>query len=181
MKLIDVLITIVCGEALAVVLAELYPQATYVFIILIPLLTVAGMWALEKLNNRVFILFQLAKHVLVGVFAMFIDLETFQFISLFLGTSIAFFITTSKALSFLIAAIAKFIGNKYWVFEKMQRDGIKKELLMFFIITIVGLLIDLAAFIGFSCTFNVSISVILAAIVAAVWNFLGYKFIAFKA
>ena len=95
-----------------------------------------------------------------------------------------------KAISFLVATFVKYWGNKRWAFEKYGEGSIKKEVFQFFIVTLVGLAIDIASFYYFTKILGpqfqtpakvwTELSIILAALAAASWNFLGYKFVVFK-
>jgi len=122
------------------------------------------------------------RHILTGGFADLIDIGVFNLLFFFFPAQL-----TIKAISFLIAAIVKYFGNKYWVFDKPEKDGAKKEIMQFLGVTLVGLLINVASFSifvkinsGFSIEAWREISVILALIITAVWNFLGYKLLVFK-
>ena len=119
------------------------------------------------------VVFQAVKHLIVGGLATLLDLAIF--IALFWLNPLV-----SKSISFLIATVVKYWGNKHWVFQKPEKDGMLKEVLQFSLTTIVGLAIDVASFYCFSFYFWQPVSVIFAAIIAAAWNFLGYKFLVFK-
>jgi len=122
------------------------------------------------------IIFQAGKHLLVGIFATIID------IYVFLILTPPCFPLFSKTVSFIVSMAIKYIGNKYWVFKKTEKEGIKKELVLFLLIMSVGTLIDVVSFHFFSSYYGIQviISVILATIVAAMWNFIGCKFIVFQ-
>lgn len=132
------------------------------------------------------------KHIIVGGFADLADIGFFNLIFLFFPAQIIV-----KAVSFLIAATIKYFGNKYWAFfttpEPGGEGGLEKtstkEIFVFLIITLVGLAINVAVFsffvnikggLGFSAELWRQISVILALLITAIWNFCGYKFIVFK-
>ena len=122
------------------------------------------------------------RHILTGGFADLVDIGVFNLLFLFFP-----FQTIVKAVSFLVAATIKYFGNKYWAFEKPENEEAGKEVLQFLAITLIGLLINVASFLFFvrmNAGFGVGtwreVSVILALIVTAVWNFCGYKFIVFK-
>lgn len=125
---------------------------------------------------------QVCKHVLTGGVADVADLVFFEIFFFILGADIA-----SKAISFVIAVAIKFAGNKYWVFNKPEKDGAKKEAFYFLFATLIGFLINIASFsffvnikTGLSITLWRPICVILAMFITAAWNFPAYKFIVFK-
>ena len=139
---------------------------------------------------KVFV-FQAVKYSLVGAFATIVDLELFE---LLVWLSSFSFITISpvipKGTSFLISVFVKYWGSKHWTFEKPEKEGIKQEIFQFIVVTAVGLVIDIGSFfyftkimgpqLGASEDIWIKLSVIFAALVAAIWNFLGYKFLVFK-
>ncbi|MCX6723204.1 MAG: GtrA family protein, partial [Candidatus Staskawiczbacteria bacterium] len=71
-----------------------------------------------------------------------------------------------------------------------EKHDIIKEIFMFIFVVVVGLLIYVAAFycatqiihpqFGISTKIWTELSIIFAALVVAIWNFLGYKFLVFK-
>jgi putative flippase GtrA len=120
--------------------------------------------------------------VLSGAFADVIDIKVFQFLFLFAPFSLLF-----KGISFLVATAIKYLTNKHWSFQKHDKDGISREVVWFFLVTLVGLALDVYSFKYFDMIRTVipanlwqELSIIFAALVAAVWNFLGYKFLVFK-
>jgi len=98
----------------------------------------------------------------------------------------------------LIATFTKYFGDKFWAFEQMDKEGMKKELGKFYLVTLVGMAINVfvASFVvdflgmhiitlfgselGMNAKMIANIGGIAAALAAAVWNFFGYKFIVFK-
>jgi len=120
---------------------------------------------------------QLVKHLFVGGFATIIDLIFFKVFIFFLPG----FLIIPKSVSFLIATSLKYLGNKYWAFEKYEKEKIIKEFLQFFAVTLVGLIFDVGSFLYFTKIMPwTELNVIFAAAVAAVWNFTAYKFLVFK-
>ena len=137
------------------------------------------------LGRKLLFIFQAAKHLLVGAAATVVDLKLFE-----LGTFIFFGPITSKVISFLLSTFIKYLGNKYWAFQKSEQEHVPKELTQFFLVTVVGLLIDVGFFYYFTKIMGpqfslelviwTKVSVLFAAIIAAFWNFIGYKFFVFK-
>ncbi len=197
MKLLDIIITIICGEALALVAADflkeyngIFEIAKWTFLFLFPVLAIIVFWLADLIGKKIVFVLQLTKYLLIGILVMLIDLKIFSLLIWFFGLELAIITGVSKGISFLVAVFAKFLGTKYWAFEKIQKDGIKEEFLKYLTVTFIGLLIDISCFFyfarimgpqfGLSLNIWVKISVILAAIMAAAWNFLSYKFIVFK-
>ena len=132
------------------------------------------------------VFFQVVKHVTVGAVATLLDLGIFELLVAILGVNALLV----KGFSFICSTLVKYGGNKYWAFQKPEHDGLSKEIIQFLIITIVGLGIDLTSFYYatkipwgspiFGPHLWQATSVLIAAAVAAVWNFTGYKFLVFK-
>lgn len=198
MKLLDIIITIICGEALALVMADFLKEydgvfeiAKWTFLFLFPVLAIMVFWFADLIWKEIVFVLQLIKYLLIGVLAMLIDLKIFGLLIWFLGSEAAIVAGVSKGISFMISMSAKFIGNKYWTFEERKTERIKEEFLRFLTVTFIGLLIDVGCFFYFSKIMGpqfglpfdiwVKASIVLAGIAAAAWNFLSYKFIVFPA
>ena len=125
---------------------------------------------------------QAAKFSLAGGFADVIDIKVFQLLFFFAPFSLLF-----KTISFLVGTFVKYFFDKYWTFEKREKAGMSGEILKFFAVAITGVLFNVVSFYFFSrmkteMPFKAwqELSIILSALVTAVWNFLGYKFLVFK-
>jgi putative flippase GtrA len=207
MKIIDVLFALICGRVMAWLAYDFLKGYgldigfwRWFLAILLPIISLICLWLAYLIGKKLPFVFQVAKFVLIGALATVVDLELFE-LSVWLF-SIASLTTTvsalssagvliaSKGASFFLATCAKYWGNKYWAFEKSEKENWKKEMVKFFMITLVGLILDVGFFFYFSKILGpqfgtplevwVKLSVILAAIAAASWNFLGYKFFVFK-
>lgn len=202
MKITDVVFSLVAGRLIGLLLSDFLQgwgitTGLYYNIILwivLPLFSLLCLWIAYVIGKKLLFVFQGAKFLLVGAVGVIIDLKLFEFL-LLLFIPFAF---VSKGISFLLATSFKYWGNKYWAFESHQpfdpaqgrQEKLGEEVIQFFYITLVGLIIDVGAFYYFSKVvgpqFAISLpvwtklSVIFAAIVAALFNFLGYKFLVFK-
>jgi putative flippase GtrA len=185
MKKIDLFFAIACGLLVAWIAVDFLAGKYGLFVfIFFPLFSVFCLWLAYFISKRFLFVLQAAKFILVGGFADIIDIKAFQLLFYLIPASLPI-----KAVSFLIAVVIKYIGNKQWVFNKTEKESIK-ELAQFLIVTLVGMGFNVSAF--YCATeiiqpqFNMSaqiwteLSIIFAALVAAVWNFLGYKFLVFK-
>ncbi|MFA5878538.1 MAG: GtrA family protein [Candidatus Staskawiczbacteria bacterium] len=197
MRLVDIIITIVCGEALALVVEDIlqdYSVNTDIIIwfllFIAPVLAVVGLWFADYISKKLTFIYQFAKYLLVGTFTTFIDLKIFDVLTSAIGLNVGIISGVAKGLSFLISVIVKFIGNKLWVFEDHEKSSLAREFVSFIIVTFIGLIFDVGGFFFFAKILGpqfgmpeaawVKVSVILAAILAAIWNFLSYKFLVFK-
>lgn len=156
----------------------------------LPALFLLALWIAEKIGRKFLFVFQAAKHLIVGAFATVVDLKLFEF---FVWTFAFFFPVTPvlpKAVSFLFSTLLKYWGNKKWAFEHHENGNLVNEFLYFFVVTAVGMVVDLVVFyylvriIGSQLAIPVEVwlklSVIIAGAAAAVWNFTAYKFLVFK-
>jgi putative flippase GtrA len=92
-----------------------------------------------------------------------------------------------KSVSFLAAVTNSYLLNKWWVFEHDTAISVK-EPLIFFIISCVGLLINVSVSFAMFTLFvqNVSqqfaanIGALMGSVVVFAWNFVGYRFFVFK-
>lgn len=125
---------------------------------------------------------QAVKHIITGAVADVVDIAVFTLLFYIFQAQLII-----KAISFLVAAVIKYFGNKYWAFDKPEKDKMGEEALQFFAITLIGLTINVASFYffvkinpGFDLNLWREVSVIFALLITAIWNFCGYKFIVFK-
>lgn len=199
MKNTDVIFAIISGQLIGLLALDFLRHSsipfafyyTLIFFIFLPTLSVVCLFVAYLIGRKLLFVYQAAKHLLVGAAATVIDLKLFE-----LGTFIFLGPIASKAISFLLSTFIKYLGNKYWAFGKGlpaqagEQEQVPKELTQFFIVTLVGLAIDVGFFYYFTKVMGpqfslkpvvwTKVSVLLAAIIAAIWNFVGYKFFVFK-
>lgn len=136
------------------------------------------------------IISQISKHILVGGFATFFDLFSFIFLAWLFPKIYLLSAVIIKGYSFLVAAIIKYLGNKFYTFKKVEEGISHIEFGKFLITNLIGLIFDLSIFyfltkiigphFGISAMIWEKISVLCSAVVAGIWNFIGDKFIVFK-
>lgn len=185
MKINDIIFAIICGLAVAWIGMDFLPKYGWIFFIILPILSVAGLLLCDIIGKKYLFVHQAGKFILVGSFADVIDIKVYQLLIIFAPFSLII-----KAISFFAATLIKYWTNKHWAFEKPEKDGIKKEIIQFFAVAVIGLFINLSSFycateiigaqFGISIGIWTELSIIFAALAAAVWNFCGYKFIVFK-
>lgn len=197
MKIIDIIFALVCGRVVAWIAAdflkgygiEIIGPYRLLLYYALPVFSLFCLWIAFLIGKKLLFVYQAAKFLLIGAFAAVVDIKIFQLSTWLFSLSIIVSPLISKGISFLIATLTKYWGNKHWVFQKHEKEGIK-EMAQFFIVTLIGLGLDLLAFYYFTKTLGpqfqmpikvwTELSIILAALSAALWNFLGYKFIVFK-
>lgn len=197
MKKTDIILALVTGEGVAGlfvwILKNSKIEASFLYWVLpivFPFLALAGLWIAYLIGKKLLFVFQLAKFVLIGAcFALF-DLVILNFLMIYFGitegTGYLIFVT----ISFLVATIVKYIADKFWAFEKTEREQLGAEFSKFFIITLIsaGIQIGIAGIVvnqigpqfGISSLAWGSVGKIAGIAIASAWNFLGYKFIVFK-
>jgi len=195
MKTRDFLFVVLCAESFTLIFNDFSRayQAGYwqwISIIIFPVISLICFWFAGLFSKKHRFFLQIAKYILVGIFITLVDLKVFEFLWLILTLEITGIVFLYKGVSFIVATFIKYWGNKIWVFEKLDGQNIIKEGAIFFLATIIGLLIDVTVFFyfvrilgpqfGIPVLIWTKISVILAALTAAIWNFLGYKFLVFK-
>jgi putative flippase GtrA len=199
MKKRDIIAAFIIGEACALIFLLVlnfreFPSlivASAKFLpLILPLLSISGVWFVSLFEENLPVLFQASKSFLVGILNTFIDLgiltilmETFQ---LFEGLAYLVFV----GISFTGATINSYFWNKFWTFGKRETKEVLRETSQFYLITIGGLLIHLGitSFLvnilgpqfGISKEIWAYFGKIVAVFLGFIWNFLGYKFIVFQ-
>jgi len=198
MKFWDIILALLSGRIIAFLLQDLLKElginsSFYILLtvwLFFPLFSLFCLWISYLIGKKFLFIYQASKFLLVGAVATVIDLKFFELFNFILSYFILVSLLFSKGISFLVATFLKYWGNKHWSFLQHKKENIKQEVTQFFFVTVVGMAIDITAFYifvnimgpqyGISEVFWVKISVVFAGIIAAVWNFLGYKFWVFK-
>lgn len=81
---------------------------------------------------------EFAKFAVVGVAGVLITNAAYDLLHLHLGVGPV----TSTTIATVIAAIATYLGNRYWSFRARQRTGVTHELVVFAVLNGIGLLIQ---------------------------------------
>ncbi|MDD2731155.1 MAG: GtrA family protein [Candidatus Portnoybacteria bacterium] len=167
-------------------------------IVILPLASAGGMALAFWLGSRIKIICQLAKFVLVGALNTFFDWGILNWLMFWLAITSGPFYLVFKAISFLVATINSYFWNKFWTFKNPEaaepaiekKKTMGKEFLQFFVVSVIGLLLNvgLAHFIVNIWGVQGNVSEALWANVGAfggtlaglLWNFLGYKLVVFK-
>lgn len=197
MKKIDIILALITGEGLAWLFVWFLKKSAIEIAFLnwglpifFPILALIGLWLSYLIGKRYLFVFQLAKFLLIGsLFAIF-DLVILNSLMGYFGITKGINYSIFVTASFVIATTIKYIADKYWAFEKAEKEGMGMEFTSFFIITLIsgGIHIGIASLVvnvigvqfGISSLIWANIGKILGIAVASIWNFLGYKFIVFK-
>jgi|SRR3989344_5295808 len=155
------------------------------FILAVPFLWALGVWFGGFLSRYIPFFAQFGKFAVVGFLGAAIDFSILNAVSHATGITAGFTVGWINIPGFLVAMMNNYFWNKIWVFP--TQSGVLREFPKFFGVTIIGLLINSGTIIiltNFSFGFNnqiwLNISKVMANALAMIWNFIGYKFIAFK-
>jgi putative flippase GtrA len=200
MKRIDIILALITGEGVAwlfVWLIKNSPNINLPFLywllpISCPFLAVFGIWISYLIGKKFLVIYQLAKFLLIGAFFAIFDLIILNILLEYFGISkeegvkYAIFVATS----FVIATTVKYVADKYWAFEKANREQMGLEFGKFFVITLIsgGIQVGVASLIFTAAPSLLGMTELVAGnigkiggiIVASAWNFIGYKFLVFK-
>jgi len=199
MKKSDIIYPLIIGEAIALIflgissflkLPPIVINLAKYFPIILPILSVFGVFVASFLGRKIPALFQLAKFCLVGALNTFVDLGILNLLMVIFGLSAGWLYSLFKAISFSCSVVHSYFWNKFWTFKKKETKGAGKEFGKFFLIAGTGFLLNvsIASFIvnvvgpqfGLSAEIWGNIGAIIAIICVFMWNFLGYKFLVFK-
>jgi len=197
MKKIDLILSIITGEGVAALFIWLIKKSSFNFPflnltlpILFPILAIFGIWLSEIIGRKFIFVYQLAKFLLIGAFFAVFDLIVLNWLMAYFGIKkgeilkYAIFV----AISFTIVTFFKYFANKYWAFEKLEKEKMEREFGIFFLVTAISGLIQIGVA-SFLFKFLVLVTSpllagnfgkILGITVASAWNFLFYKFLVFK-
>jgi len=203
MKKADIILALISGEGVAWIAYSLLKGAEvesvfglaissllWTLFVIFPVLSLFGLWIGWLIGKKYLFVFQVAKFLLIGVLAVLVDLGVLNILMFLFGVAAGWGFVLFKAVSFIVATFSKFWGNKFWAFEQAETEKMGKELLQFYVVTLVGMAVNVgvASFVvnsvgpqfGLNLQVWANIGAIIAAVAGAAWNFLGYKFVVFK-
>ena len=126
---------------------------------------------------------QVVRFGLVGVLNTLVDFGTFNLLAYVVGVPVLI----AYPISVAAGIVNSFVWNKHWTFSAGDTGRWSREAAVFVAVSIGGLLINYAGFvvlhflIGDTSQLVVNLEKLAASIVSMVWNFLGYRFFAFRA
>jgi putative flippase GtrA len=200
----DIILSLICGELtswfLIFVIKNPYVEEfrglakieslIWVLPILFPIIFAAGVLIGQAISKSIRVISQVVKFLEVGILNTFIDIGILNLLVWLSGITVGFGLTPLNTVSFLCAATNSYYWNKLWTFKRGGQT-VGKEFAQFLLISIIGWLINtgilvlgttfLAPMTSLSAGAWMNIMKLIATLVAMVWNFIGYKFIVFKA
>jgi putative flippase GtrA len=178
------------------------------WLIIVPfflLATPLGLRIAFLIGKKFAIVYQIAKFGIIGVSNVLVDLGVFALAAVFYRTQFGIETTTVivgaitfyslfKSVSFIVANINSYLWNKHWTFDQGTKKQTKSEFVQFFVVSIVGFLINvIVASIAFKFVVGSktglsdvqlaqfgTIAAAIGSIVGLAWNFVGYKLWVFK-
>ena len=179
---------------------DLYESIFFTIVPFFFIATPLGAVIAFKISQKISIVWQLAKFIVIGVLNTVVDLGflsllTFTMKSSFdinatdtLMLSLTFY-SLYKGLSFIVANINSYYWNKYWTFgENIKKSS--SEIIQFFTVSIIGFFINIttASYVfgsidpigGLNSDQWGLIGAAVGSIAGLLWNFIGYKLWVFK-
>lgn len=195
--------------AMPVLSAALKPARYHsIVLFILPFFLIAtpiGLYLAALLGKKINGVWQVGKFGVIGVLNTLVDLGVLAAITAWvsthygvmstdilitIGVQTITFYTLYKAISFIIANTNSYFWNKYWTFAGGTVQKTKTEYLQFFVVSIVGFIVNITvASIVFTIIAKVpsltlgqagSIGGLAGTVIGLAWNFVGYKFIVFK-
>lgn len=190
-KKTDFIIAIIISEITALYFIILFSGIRNIWLLFVvfPLLGVLGIWLARLIGRKLPFVYQLAKFLITGTAAALIDLAILNLLIFISGIAAGPGFSFFKAVSFLIAFSAKYLGDKFWAFESKRIKGLGREFIKFGAATFIGLLINVVVAsvivaigpqFGFSLKVWANVAGITAALATVLWNFPAYKYWVFK-
>lgn len=195
----DLIISAIIGLLSAALMLPILKNLDYDFpmmeglLIILPVLCAAGMWTAYWLAQKIKIMLQIARFVLVGALNTFVDWGVLNVLIFLTGITSGWGYSAFKGTSFVVAAVNSYFWNKLWTFKKIDQVEHKasgKEFMQFFVVSIIGFALNVstATLIVNVWGTNLDISsgqlanfgALAGTLLGLVWNFLGYKLIVFK-
>lgn len=192
----DIFISLIIGEALALfflfmakVLDKHIPYLKLALVFL-PILCLVGLYLAYWLAKKIPVIAQFARFILVGALNTAVDFGVLNFLIFVTNISAGVFYSVFKAVSGLFSMTNSFLWNKFWTFGQKNTQKTKEELPKFLFVTLAGFLLNIciASLVvnvvgpqwGIESKLWANIGALSASAIGLTWNFLGYKFIAFR-
>ena len=197
MKKIDVILSLVAGEGVALLFVWLIKNSQsgasllyWLLPVIFPFLSLFCLWIAYLIGKKLLFVFQLAKFVLIGALFAVFDLAILNVLMEYFGATEGIKYLIFVMISFVIATSVKYVADKHWAFEKSGEEKIGSEFGLFFAVTLIsaGIQIGIAHLLvnvigsrfGINHLIWGNIGKIAGITVASGWNFICYKFLVFK-
>lgn len=193
----DYKISLAIGFAIGVLLIPIlfilhivFPYRVILTIVACMIAMPAGLWLGSILQTWFGFGARFSRYAAGGLLSFSIDFATLNIFSYLTGVAVGLTVGWINMPGFFLATINAYFFNKIWVFGKNNEQGVFAHLPRFLFVVFVGIIINssvvvlvstyLSPVFGLSQQRWLNIAKIAASGVAIMWNFYGYKHIAFK-
>ena len=119
----------------------------------------------------------------VGAFSFVVDTGALSLLVFGFGTNRVI----AKGVGFCLAVLSNFIWNRFWIYTESRSKAVSAQLIQLFVISLVGLGINLAVFAvvdgavrsSIGPTFGLYVAQALAVGTALIWNFVANRLITY--
>ena len=128
-------------------------------------------------------LWQLIKFGIVGMLNTAVDFAVLNLLVWLTGTTEGVGLAVINVVAFAVAVTNSYLWNKFWTFRRKDSDEVGQEISKFLVVSVIGALLNTGVVFGITTlmdTLWVNVAKVLATIVVLAWNFVGYKFWAFR-
>ncbi len=156
--------------------------------ILFPLMMMAGIWLGGLLQEALGFGVQFSKYAAAGILSFSIDFGILNILSYITGITAGATIGWINMPGFLVALTNAYLWNKFWVFGHRE-GGIFSHFAKFLLVMAIDITINSLVLIGITSYISapawtssaqwLNIAKGIATLFAIIWNFFGYRFIAF--
>lgn len=169
---------------------EVYGLSFRWLIILVPILWILGV-NLGYFLGRWFSFFtQFGKFVAIGFTNASIDFGALNLMISIFGIAAGVWFSVFKTISFILATIHSYFWNKYWSFEAGESKGGAAEVVKFFSVAAVSILVNVAVasvivnlvhpLFGVTPEVWANIGAVAGSATALIFSFVGFKIVVFK-
>ena|SRR3989344_974459 len=193
----DYKISLAVGLAIGILLTPIlfilhivFPYRAIITIALCMLAMPAGLWFGSVLQRYLGFGVRFSKYAAGGLLSFSIDFAVLNIMSYMTGVAAGLTVGWINMPGFFLATINAYFFNKLWVFGKNNDQGVFAHLPKFLFVVFIGIMINSSVVVvvsthitplfGMSPQRWLNIAKIVASGVAIMWNFYGYKHIAFK-
>lgn len=160
------------------------------FFFVVPVIVIPfGLWVSSALQKTFGVGARFGKYAAAGLLSFSIDFGVLNILSFFTGITAGTAVGWINAPGFCLGLTNAYLWNKLWVFKKLNGSH-ATHFPRFLFVVVIGLIFNsfivvwissnIAAPAGITSQQWLNVAKLVASGAVVVWNFLGYKFIAFR-
>ncbi len=169
-----------------------FPYEKLALLVMLPIALAFGVWFGGFLSKWMPFFAQFGKYAAAGFLSTAIDFGVLNYVSYVTGITAGLTIGWINMPGFAVAVFNGYLWNKLWVFNNRNTENAKvwEDFPKFFIVAAIGLVLNSAVIVLLTTYIPISTSIsqerwlniakIAASAVVIIWNFIGFKFIAFR-